>query len=84
MRLIYSLQAASGRTEDDEEERTQEKLAKRFAKRARMQRLVELHGQSEEFSQQRLLDEDESMKLELSRMKVSGTPLGFLLDFVYH
>jgi hypothetical protein len=36
-----------------------------------MQRLVEEHGETQEFSQQRLLDEDESMKQELSRMKVS-------------
>ena len=59
--------------EDDEEERTQEIMAKRFAKRARMQRLVELHADDTEFSQQRLIDEDESMKMELSKMKVSQT-----------
>jgi hypothetical protein len=56
---------------DDEEERTQERLAKRFAKRARMQRLEEQYAESEEFSQQRLIDEDESMKQELKAMKVS-------------
>jgi hypothetical protein len=55
---------------DDEEEKTQERLAKRFAKRARMQRLEESHAESEEFSQQRLIDEDETMKLELKKMKV--------------
>ena len=67
----------------DEEERTQERLAKRFAKRARMQRLVELHGDSQEFSQQRLIDEDESMKLELSKMKVSSGD-GLIVCFLPH
>ena len=54
---------------DDEEVRTQERLAKRFAKRARMQRLEETYGDSQEFSQQRLIDEDISMKEELSKMR---------------
>jgi len=54
---------------DDEEERTQERLAKRFAKRARMQRLEEIYSESQEFSQQRLIDEDKSMKMELQSMK---------------
>ena len=53
------------------EERTQERLAKRFAKRARMCRLEEQYADSQEFSQQRMIDEDESMKKELSQMKVS-------------
>ena len=69
---LDTLCAEDGENSEDEEERTQERLAKRFAKRARMQRLVELHGDSQEFSQQRLIDEDESMKLELSKMKVSS------------
>jgi len=54
---------------DDEEERSQERLAKRFAKRARMQRLEETYGDSQEFSQQRLIDEDSSMREELSSMR---------------
>uniref|UniRef100_A0A7S4ADR4 DNA replication checkpoint mediator MRC1 domain-containing protein n=1 Tax=Pseudo-nitzschia australis TaxID=44445 RepID=A0A7S4ADR4_9STRA len=53
----------------DEEMRTQERLAKRFAKRARMQRLEEMHGDSQEFSQQRLIEEDVRMKEELSQMR---------------
>jgi len=53
----------------DEEVRSQERLAKRFAKRARMQRLEEMNGDSQEFSQQRLIDEDVSMKEELSKMR---------------
>lgn len=57
---------------EDEEEKTQERLAKRFAKRARMNRIEEMHAESEEFSQQRLIDEDETMKLELKKMKVSS------------
>lgn len=53
------------------EERTQERLAKRFAKRARMCRLEEMYADSQEFSQQRMIDEDESLKKELSQMTVS-------------
>ena len=54
----------SGKEEMQEaaEERTQERLAKRFAKRARMCRLEEMYADSQEFSQQRMIDEDESMK----------------------
>ena len=54
---------------EDEEERSQDILAKRFAKRARMQRIEEMYGESQEFSQRRLIDEDESMKEELSQMR---------------
>jgi hypothetical protein len=59
------------KTEDgeDEEEKLQERLNKRFAKRARMQRLEEMYADSQEFSQQRLMDEDPSMMLELQKMK---------------
>lgn len=55
--------------EEDAEEREQERLAKRFAKRARMQRLLEAHGDDEEFSQLRLIEEDQRMKQELMSMK---------------
>jgi hypothetical protein len=58
------------KTANDEEEKELEQLAKRFAKRARMQRLIEAHGNDEEFSQMRLIDEDESTRLELKMMKV--------------
>ena len=61
----------TGDDSEAEEERTQERLAKRFAKRARMQRLEEEYADSEEFSRQRLIDEDESMRQELTQMKVS-------------
>jgi len=60
--------------EEDEaarEEREQAILAKRFSKRAQMQRLVEAHGHDEEFSRSRLIDEDTSLKMDLSNMKVS-------------
>lgn len=53
----------------DEEELQQERLAKRFAKRARMQRILEAHEHEEEFSQLRLMDEDTTLKLELQNMK---------------
>jgi hypothetical protein len=64
-----AVQRADGNDSEAEEERTQERLAKRFAKRARMQRLEEEFADSQEFSQQRLIDEDESMRQELSQMK---------------
>lgn len=48
----------------------QERLAKRFAKRARMNRLLELHGDDKEFSQSRLLDEDEDLRRELTKIRV--------------
>ena len=70
---VFEIDAENANNSDDEEEKTQERLAKRFAKRARMQRLEESHAESEEFSQQRLIDEDETMKLELKKMKVGSS-----------
>jgi hypothetical protein len=58
------------KTEEDEEDKEQERLAKRFAKRARMQRLLEEHSGNGEFSQSRLIDEDETMKQDLMKIKV--------------
>lgn len=52
--------------EDDQE---QEHLAKRFAKRARMERLMEEYGRNDEFSHSRLIEEDTTMKDELKHMK---------------
>lgn len=60
----------NGNDSEAEEERTQERLARRFAKRARMQRLEEEFADTQEFSRQRLIDEDESMREELSQMRV--------------
>jgi hypothetical protein len=59
--------------EDNIEDKEQDLLAKRFAKRARMQRLIDAHGQDEEFSQAKLIDDDAAMKLELQKMKVRQT-----------
>lgn len=63
-----------GEGDDDnkqtEEEREQEKLAKRFSKRARMQRLIDAHGHDEEFSRSKLIDDDEMIKADLQKMKV--------------
>ena len=59
------------RTAEDEEDRKQELLAKRFAKRARMQRLIETHGDEEEFTQARLIDEDRTIKQDLLEIRVS-------------
>lgn len=55
---------------DNADEKEQERLAKQFSRRARMQRLIEQHGDDKEFSQLRLIDEDETTRLELKMMKV--------------
>mmetsp|Transcript_23085 Transcript_23085/g.34080 ORF Transcript_23085/g.34080 Transcript_23085/m.34080 type:complete len:1330 (+) Transcript_23085:111-4100(+) len=55
--------------EQDKEQEEERLIAQRFAKRARMQRLIETHGEDKEFSQLRLLDEDDRMKKELTEMK---------------
>jgi hypothetical protein len=49
-------------------------MAKRFTKRARMQRLIESHGHEEEFSQLKLMDEDTTLKEELQKIKVRTKP----------
>jgi hypothetical protein len=48
----------------------QQRLAKRFAKRARMNRILEAYEGDNEFSRSRLIDEDASMQIELKSMKV--------------
>ena len=55
---------------DDEEDADQENLAKRFARRARMNRLIALHGNDKEFSQGRRLDTDKQMQEELKSIRV--------------
>jgi hypothetical protein len=65
-----SLKDGSGE-QDELEEKEQERLAKRFAKRARMQRLIETYGHDEEFSQSKLIDEDATLQIELQQMKAS-------------
>jgi hypothetical protein len=73
---------ADGTTDQiDEEEKEQERLAKRFAKRARMQRLIEVHGHEAEFSESKLIDEDATLKAELQQMKVCTVNL---LNRFYH
>lgn len=50
----------------------QQNLAKRFARRARMNRLLAMHSDDKEFSQGRLLDQDDTMKKqELRSIRVS-------------
>eukprot|EP00977_Amphora_coffeiformis_P006366 scaffold1353_cov161-Amphora_coffeaeformis.AAC.38 len=61
---------ASGEKDEDLEEKEQERMAKRFTKRARMQRLIEAHGHEEEFSQMKLMEEDTTLKEELQKIKV--------------
>jgi hypothetical protein len=75
--------ADKDKTVTDEEEKEQERLAKRFAKRARMQRLIEAYGDDEEFSQMRLIDEDESTRLELKKMKVCHSVAFFTFFFFF-
>lgn len=62
--------AGNGEKDEDLEEKEQERMAKRFNKRARMQRLIEAHGHEEEFSQMKLIEEDTTLKEELQKMKV--------------
>jgi hypothetical protein len=66
----------------DNEDIEQEKLARRFSKRARMQRLIEKHCHDEEFSQSRLIDEDDVLRTELSQIKVSAAPWPELLKML--
>mmetsp|Transcript_2456 Transcript_2456/g.4585 ORF Transcript_2456/g.4585 Transcript_2456/m.4585 type:complete len:1229 (+) Transcript_2456:47-3733(+) len=54
---------------EDDEDVEQELLAKRFARRARMNRLIEIYGANEEFSQGRLLDQSEELKQELRSIR---------------
>ena len=49
----------------------QKNLAKRFARRARMNRLMEIYGDEKEFSQSGLLEQDEDMQKELKSIRVS-------------
>lgn len=63
------IDAKDSGVEYDEDDKEQQRLAKRFARRARMNRLLELHGDDEEFSQIRLIDQDQSMQLELKSIK---------------
>ena len=56
---------------EDEDDREQERLAKRFAKRARMNRLLEMHNSDTQFSRSRLLDEDVTLQKDLKAIKVS-------------
>ena len=63
----------SSANDEETEEKEQERMAKRFTKRARMQRLIEAHGHEEEFSQLKLIEEDMTLKDDLSQIKVSTT-----------
>ena len=69
---------------EEEEDRQQERLAKRFAKRARMQRLMEAYGHEEEFSRSNLIDDDATLKMEIQKMKVRRTAPGKISYEVHH
>ena len=64
-------QAETTAGNEEEEEREQDRLAKRFAKRARMNRILEQYEGDSQFSRSRLIDEDESTQHDLKTMKVS-------------
>ena len=68
----YSTIPMTGSNEEDEEDLKQERIAKRFAKRARMNRLLEAHNDESQFSQSRLIDEDDNLKKELKSIRVSN------------
>lgn len=63
--------ADSAQNVDDGEDVEQKNLAKRFARRARMNRLMEIYGDEKEFSQSGLLEQDEDMQKELKSIRVS-------------
>jgi len=60
-----------GKVEDtqDEEDLKQDRLAKRFTKRARMNRLLNIHAKDSEFSYSSLLEENEILRNELKSIK---------------
>ena len=58
----------SAQNNDDEDDVEQQKLAKRFARRARMNRLLEIHGNAKEFSQN---TQDLDLEKELKSIRVS-------------
>jgi len=62
-------EVGNGSNEEDEEDLKQERIAKRFAKRARMNRLLEAHNDESQFSQSRLIDEDDNLKKELKSIR---------------
>ncbi|KAL3785044.1 hypothetical protein ACHAWO_008572 [Cyclotella atomus] len=62
---------ANGDNPEDDEEKEQDRLAKQFAKRARMNRILEAYEGDTEFSRSRLIDEDVSMHIELKTMKTT-------------
>lgn len=70
-KLSFLLFSGNEDEPEDEEDVEQELLAKRFARRARMNRLIEIYGADEEFSQGRLLDQSEEMQKELRSIRVS-------------
>lgn len=67
---VFSIRLANGDSPEDDEEKEQDRLAKQFAKRARMNRILEAYEGDDEFTRSRLIDEDATMHIELKTMKV--------------
>lgn len=76
--------SANGENPQDDEEKEQERMAKQFAKRARMNRILEAYEGDTEFSRSRLIDEDASMQIELKTMKVISCSFSFDMYFAAH
>ena len=70
--FYYSAIPMTGSDEEDKEYLKQECMAKRFAKRTRMNRLLEAHNDENNFSQSRLIDDDYDLKKELKSIRVSN------------
>ena len=66
---LFSI-AGENKDGDDDEDKEQDRLAKRFAKKARMNRILEAYEGDSQFSRSRLIDEDESTQNDLKAMKV--------------
>jgi len=64
-----TIEEDSAQNVDDGEDVEQKNLAKRFARRARMNRLMEIYGDEKEFSQSGLLEQDEDMQKELKSIR---------------
>jgi len=62
--------AGENKNGDDDEDKEQDRVAKRFAKRARMNRILEAYEGDNQFSRSRLIDEDESTQNDLKAIKV--------------
>ena len=71
LKKVITGKEEDGNSFDQGEDKEQKNLAKRFARRARMNRLLEIYGDEKEFSQSGLIDQDEDLQKELKSIRVS-------------